>query len=61
MWVHIWTFKAALVTIGFSYPLHSLILVSIFVPNLDSPPWIRIRGRLTSIRSARPKIRSERH
>ena len=26
-WVHLWTFRAALVTIGFSYPLHGLLLV----------------------------------
>ncbi|RVW64497.1 hypothetical protein CK203_040398 [Vitis vinifera] len=26
-WVHLWTFKVALVTVGFGYPLHSLILV----------------------------------
>ncbi|RVW35603.1 hypothetical protein CK203_108073 [Vitis vinifera] len=26
MWVHLWTFKAALVRIGFGYHLHSLIL-----------------------------------
>ncbi|KAL6315009.1 hypothetical protein AAG906_030843 [Vitis piasezkii] len=25
-WVHLWTFKAALVTIRFSYPLHGLLL-----------------------------------
>ena len=26
-WVHLWTFRAALVTTGFSYPLHGLLLV----------------------------------
>ncbi|KAL6344315.1 hypothetical protein AAG906_037889 [Vitis piasezkii] len=28
-WVHMWTFRAALVTVRFSYPLHSLILEAI--------------------------------
>ncbi|KAL6326005.1 hypothetical protein AAG906_038497 [Vitis piasezkii] len=25
-WVHLWTFRATLVIIGFSYPLHGLLL-----------------------------------
>ncbi|RVW56471.1 hypothetical protein CK203_072516 [Vitis vinifera] len=54
-WVHLWTFRAALVTIGFDYSLHSPILCfrvyrSIFlVPSLDSPLWTRVRGRLTRV------------
>ncbi|RVW57805.1 hypothetical protein CK203_113385 [Vitis vinifera] len=28
-WVHLWTFRAALVIVGFGYPLHSLILEAI--------------------------------
>ncbi|RVX16091.1 hypothetical protein CK203_005831 [Vitis vinifera] len=47
MWVHLCTFRVALVIVVSGYPLHSLILVSIFVPNLDSPSWTRVRGRLT--------------
>ncbi|RVW83075.1 hypothetical protein CK203_040749 [Vitis vinifera] len=52
-WVHLWTFRAALVTIGFGYPFLSLLLViSIFVgeftvTSLYSPSWIRVGGRLT--------------
>ncbi|RVW88411.1 hypothetical protein CK203_043876 [Vitis vinifera] len=26
MWVHLWTFRAALVIVGFNYPLHNLLL-----------------------------------
>ncbi|RVW96899.1 hypothetical protein CK203_026161 [Vitis vinifera] len=26
MWVHLWTFRAALVIVGFDYPLRSLLL-----------------------------------
>ncbi|RVW22918.1 Retrovirus-related Pol polyprotein from transposon 297 [Vitis vinifera] len=40
---------AALVTIGFDYPLHSPILEYFLVPSLDSPSWTRVRGRLTRV------------
>ncbi|RVW30391.1 hypothetical protein CK203_111802 [Vitis vinifera] len=55
MWVHLWTFRDALVIVGFSYPLHSSFW-SIFVPNLDSPSWTRVRGRLTRV-SYKPDYR----
>ncbi|RVW29098.1 Retrovirus-related Pol polyprotein from transposon 17.6 [Vitis vinifera] len=54
-WVHLWTFRAALVTIGIGYPFLSLLLVvSIFVggftvTDLDSPLWIRVGGRLSRV------------
>ncbi|KAL6327888.1 hypothetical protein AAG906_027286 [Vitis piasezkii] len=52
-WVHLWTFRAALVTIGSGYPFLSLLLVvsilvgEFTVTSLDSPSWIRVGGRLT--------------
>ncbi|KAL6317018.1 hypothetical protein AAG906_026753 [Vitis piasezkii] len=54
-WVHLWTFRATLVTIGFGYPfLSPLLVVSIFVggftvTDLDSPLWIRVGGRLSRV------------
>ena len=38
-WVHLWTFRVALVTIRFSYPLHSLLLVCLEIGTCLSFSW----------------------
>ena len=37
--MHLWTFRAALVTIGFSYPLHGLLLVCSEIGTCLSLSW----------------------
>ena len=39
MWVHLWTFRDVLVTIGFSYPLRGLLLVCLEIGTCLSFSW----------------------
>ena len=55
-WVHLWTFKAALVTIGFSYPFHNLFLLCSKIATCLSFIWATYlhRDQCISISSELP-------